>query len=403
MDNVLGGVLAIRLLAACFPLYDIFHDDQQLTSPLTSYSRLREGVYLFKNGLDPYSGGVFRQSPLLLTLFSTLLPLSPVLSPLLWTLCDGIGAWCLSQIWKLRRSSESEQRSRTGLIVALYLLNPYIFLPSLAQSTSTFDNTLFLVTVYSACAGNVPVALLSLAFLTHLSLTSVLFLPPIILLLLHGPSSRLSKPVMFSGYKRALPLALQASIYVGILALLSTLATGNWTWVSRTWGASLSLPELNPNPGLWWYFFTEMFDYFRPFFLMTFSMHLLIYVAPICLKFQHDPLYATFLLQGVFATFKAYPTLSDPGLFLSMFSIFPEVYPYLRNPIVTTLLHLHASLLLPLFHRLWLSQGTGNANFFYASTLVFGLANGFAVLDAIWAGLRIAFGTVNDGVEMVQK
>jgi phosphatidylinositol glycan class U len=126
------------------------------------------------------------------------------------------------------------------------------------------------------------------------------------------------------------------------------------------------------------------------------------------------------LLQGIFATFKAYPTLSDPGLFLSMFSIFPEVYPCkqnfnvlypkpiyvcidLKNPIVTTLLHLHASLLLPLFHRLWLSQGTGNANFFYASTLVFGLANGFAVLDAIWAGLRIAFGPVEDKVEIAQK
>jgi len=34
----------------------------------------------------------------------------------------------------------------------------------------------------------------------------------------------------------------------------------------------LLLPELTPNPGLWWYFFTEMFDYFRPFFLMAFSV-----------------------------------------------------------------------------------------------------------------------------------
>lgn len=32
------------------------------------------------------------------------------------------------------------------------------------------------------------------------------------------------------------------------------------------------LPDLTPNPGLWWYFFTEMFDHFRPFFLMVFSV-----------------------------------------------------------------------------------------------------------------------------------
>ena len=61
-----------------------------------------------------------------------------------------------------------------------------------------------------------------------------------------------------------------------------------------------------------------------------------------------------------------------------------------RQPIVTALLYIHAVLLLPLFHSLWLDQGTGNANFFYASTLVFGMANGAGLLDAIWAGLACA-------------
>jgi len=87
------------------------------------------------------------------------------------------------------------------------------------------------------------------------------------------------------------------------------------------------LPDLTPNVGLWWYFFTEMFDHFRPFFLMVFNVHLLIYVFPLCIKFQHDTLYALFILLGVLGTFKAYPTLSDPGLFLSMTAIFPEIYP----------------------------------------------------------------------------
>lgn len=103
-----------------------------------------------------------------------------------------------------------------------------------------------------------------------------------------------------------------------------------------------------------------------------------------------------------------------------MFSLFPEIYPCtyhrpfisgvtdavvtdLRHPIVTGLIHLHASLLLPLFNSLWLRQGTGNANFFYASTLVFGMGNGAALLDAIWAGLRIALGKLNDGYEVVQE
>ena len=77
--------------------------------------------------------------------------------------------------------------------------------------------------------------------------------------------------------------------------------------------------------------------------------------------------------------------------------------PDLANPIVTALLHLHASLLLPLFHHLWLTTGTGNANFFYASTLVFACSNGAAVLDCIWAGLRIAVGKQRRECEVVQE
>jgi GPI-anchor transamidase subunit U len=75
----------------------------------------------------------------------------------------------------------------------------------------------------------------------------------------------------------------------------------------------------------------------------------------------------------------------------------------MRHPFVTTFLHLHASLLMPLFHHLWLSQGTGNANFFYASTLVFGCANAAALVDCIWAGLRVAIGKEQDGWEVVQE
>ena len=50
-------------------------------------------------------------------------------------------------------------------------------------------------------------------------------------------------------------------------------------------------------------------------------------------------------------------------------------------------MHLHCSLLLPLFHHLWLGAGTGNANFYYAGTLVWGVAMGLGVADAVWAGL----------------
>ncbi|CAL1712898.1 unnamed protein product [Somion occarium] len=358
---VYPALVAGRLLLAFAPLPDALKHDHQLSSPLTSYPRLQEGVYLFQHGIDPYSGGLFRHSPLLLSLFSTALPLNKFTSACLWTACDAISAWALVKIWRARQ--RVSQSSRDSLIAAIYLLNPYLLLPTLALSTSTIENMLFLLSLMFASQGQSSPSLLALALLVQLSLPSAIFIVPMILLLLSDPVSRLASPREFNTYLSS------------ILAKL----------------------------GLWWYFFTEMFDHFRPFFLMVFSAHLLIYVLPVCLKFQHDILYATYILAGVYATFKPYPTLSDPGLFISLISLFPETYQYLRYPIVTTLLHLHSALLLPLFHHLWLSQGTGNANFFYASTLVFGVSNGAALLDAIWAGLRIAVGNLPEGYELIQK
>jgi len=69
-----------------------------------------------------------------------------------------------------------------------------------------------------------------------------------------------------------------------------------------------------------------------------------------------------------------------------------RTHPDLRHPIITTLLHLHAALLLPLQHVLWVSEGRGNANFYYAASLVMGMAGGAGLVDACWAGLRIAVG-----------
>jgi len=377
-------------------------DDDQLSSPLTSYSRLQEGIYLFHHGVDPYSGGSFRHSPLALSVFSTVVPASRIPPTLLWTFFDAIGAWALVNIWRARSNIQKGERDMR--IAAIYIINPYIFLPCLALSTSTLETALLLLALMFAARGQSSPSLLALAVLSHLSLPTILLLPPVLLLLLSDPQSHLASPRLFpQKLRKCIPLFAEFAFYFVALLSASVIVAGGWGWVRNTWGAGLQLPDLTPNPGLWWYFFTEMFDHFRPFFLMVFSFHLAIYVAPLCIKFQHDPLYAAFLLLGILGTFKPYPTLSDPGLFLSLISLFPETYPYLRYPIVTALLHLHAFLLLPLFHHLWVGTGTGNANFFYAGTLVFGLANGGALLDCVWAGLRVAIGQEKDGWVVTQE
>jgi phosphatidylinositol glycan class U len=129
---------------------------------------VKEGLWFYQHDVDPYAGGVFRhvsdvcifdsqrnlifsdlQSPLLLSLFSAVLP--PV--PVVWALSDIVGAWALLRIWRARQRVSKGPSSRDSLVAAVYLLNPYLLLPSLALSTSTFENTVVLLTLMLASQG----------------------------------------------------------------------------------------------------------------------------------------------------------------------------------------------------------------------------------------------------------
>lgn len=49
---------------------------------------------------------------------------------------------------------------------------------------------------------------------------------------------------------------------------------------------SLSVPDLTPNIGLFWYFFAEMFEHFRLFFLCVFQINVFFYTIPLCIKLK---------------------------------------------------------------------------------------------------------------------
>lgn len=49
---------------------------------------------------------------------------------------------------------------------------------------------------------------------------------------------------------------------------------------------------------------------------------------------------------------------------------------------------LYATLLGPAFYHLWIYAGSGNANFFYAITLVWSLGLSILLADSIFAALR---------------
>jgi len=50
-----------------------------------------------------------------------------------------------------------------------------------------------------------------------------------------------------------------------------------------------------------------------------------------------------------------------------------------------------AFFLAPTFWYLWINQGSGNANFYYAITLVFTLAQSMLLIDAYYSTLKAEF------------
>lgn len=227
--------------------------------------------------------------------------------------------------------------------------------------------------------------MVALSFAAYLSMYPLLLLPPLILLCYDRqlPGVAIKSAVQFA-WKNVLVVS-------GVLFALfqmSYLVTGSWEFVPSTYGVQLTLSDLTPNVGLWWYFFIEMFDSFRSFFLAVFWLHLSSYVGGLCVRIRTQPLVVLTLLLGIFAIFKPYPSISDTSLFLALVPLYRHVFPLMRYTFVVAAVVIYATFLGPAFYYLWIYAGSGNANFFYAITLVWGLGQSLLVCDLTFAVLR---------------
>ena len=83
----------------------------------------------------------------------------------------------------------------------------------------------------------------------------------------------------------------------------------------------LKVPDLVPNLGLFWYFFTEMFDHFRLFFTYVFQMNTLIYAIPLTIRLRNQPIVNIIVQIGLLSVLKSYPNVGETGYYLSFLPI----------------------------------------------------------------------------------
>jgi len=85
--------------------------------------------------------------------------------------------------------------------------------------------------------GQPSAALLCLAFLVQFSLSSILLLPPLIMLILDTPFSQLASPKAHRfNRKQAVLLTAEFLGYFASLVLTSTVISGGTAWIGQTWG-----------------------------------------------------------------------------------------------------------------------------------------------------------------------
>lgn len=120
------------------------------------------------------------------------------------------------------------------------------------------------------------------------------------------------------------------AVFASILAALlfvSYYIMGSWSFVWNTIGFILTVPDLRPNIGLYWYFFTEMFEHFRWLFIASFQINVgLLYIIPLASRLRHDPMLLAFSYLAIAAIFKSYPCIGDVGFYMSLLPLWKHLF-----------------------------------------------------------------------------
>lgn len=93
-------------------------------------------------------------------------------------------------------------------------------------------------------------------------------------------------------------------------------------------------------------------------------------------------------LCGLSAIFKPYPSIVDTQLYLMLLTVFPHLLEHTRYLFLVICALLYCVIFGPAFYYLWIYAGSGNANFFYAITLVWNLTQGILLTDTVFAALK---------------
>ncbi|KAM7531255.1 hypothetical protein LguiB_034665 [Lonicera macranthoides] len=453
-----------RLILIYFPKNLNLSSRPEVSTPLTSLRRLAEGYWLKQSSMSPYAGSMYHGSPLLLSILGPLTVKriegqpNQLLCSLFFVIADFITALVIratgqnlqkayTQSFKsleLAKLLENPEILSSGDIAALiYLWNPFTIVTCVGSSTSPIENLFIILTLYGACTRRVPLAAFGWVIASHLSLYPLILVIPVILLLGCGPDAPprklfLQRNISKSGDNFSTTTTKQkeqrgqsaeptlflwrpvaffffwASLWAcNVLVLCGFYVKeygGLWEMFKSTYGFILTVGDLSPNIGVLWYFFAEVFDFFRNFFLIVFHINILFMILPLAIRLSHRPYFLAFVYIAISSMLKSYPSVGDSALYLALLGLFINELADMQFSFFLFCGYVGVSLLSPVMHNLWIWRGTGNANFYFATAMAYACFQIVLVVESVSAMLKhdrmirkLSNTTARDGSTILQE
>jgi hypothetical protein len=144
-------------------------------------------------------------------------------------------------------------------------------------------------------------------------------------------------------------------------------------WLMRVTQFTVLLQDFTPTLGLFWYFFTELFEEFRPFFLFVFNSFSVVLAVPCAIRFPNRPLLLTWLQLYISCMFKPYACVGDMVPWMALLPLLQQQLQCLKVPMFLLNSFLLLVVLGPAMWHQWIVVDAANANFFYSITLLLGV------------------------------
>ncbi|KAF3340461.1 phosphatidylinositol glycan anchor biosynthesis class U protein-like protein [Carex littledalei] len=409
-----AAAVVFRLALVFFPGDLNLGSRPEVATPLSSLRRLAEGYWLKQTSLSPYAGSMYHGSPLLLPVLGPLIVNRYFILPqriLLFVIVDFISAILIRAIGqklfvsnrqsmnslKLSGKKKLGMNENAGDVASLiYLWNPLTIVTCLGSCTTPIDNFMVILTIYGACSRIAPLAAFGYVMATHLSLYPAILIVPVILLLGHGldapPSKFFTRNTRSFSWKPVIYFIIWAIIWTCYALLLCSISLkgvgGLNEMFKKTYGFILTVEDLTPNIGVLWYFFAEVFEFFRDFFLIVFHVNILFMVLPLAIRLKHRPCFLAFVYVAIVAMLKSYPSVGDSALYLGLLGLFASELADMQFSFFLFFGYIGVTLLSPVMHNLWIWRGTGNANFYFATGLAYACLQTVLVVESVSSMLK---------------